>query len=296
MFQRLLISTDLTDGVYRLINCLPHLADAGVTQVVFLHVVPISSDDGVPRIDEEQMQQARQQLTNSLEALPTTIDAKIDVQTGALIEVILKAAQTYNSQVIVLGKPVGSLLNEKLFGSTTTKLAQRTTLPLLVMRPQLIAAFTHDELALRCRHMFRNLLIPYDDSESSQYLLTQLKQALQQRVGDTPERLTICRVIEDGSYQRASQAECQQRAEKDVVAAKAALTEIAALGVQIEGDIRQGNTIVQVLQASMETDATAIVVSSKNLGKIWELSVPSLAGDLLRQSWRPVLFFPTPRS
>ncbi len=296
MFQRFLVSTDLTDGVYRLATCLSALAEAGVQQAVFLHVVPLGSDDGVPRIEEDKIQQARQQLTASLGQVPATIEVKVDVQTGKALELILKAVQTYGSQVIVLGKPVGSLLNEKLFGSTTTKLAQRSSIPLLVIRPQVISAFTQDELALRCRNLFRTLLIPYDGSAVAQEFLQQVAQHLSQQLGKAPEQIVLCRVIEEGRYQSLSQAECQKQAEQDLAAAKASLTSIAELGIQVKTDVRTGNVVGQLLQAAMELDATAIVVASKTLGKIWELSVPSFAGELLRQSWRPVLFFPPIRS
>ncbi|MCS6815035.1 MAG: universal stress protein [Cyanobacteria bacterium] len=292
MFQRFLVSTDLTDGAYRLLTCLPALASAGVKTIVFLHVVPLGSDDGVPRVDEEKVERARQLLNAGLEKTDMTIEATIDIRTGNPSEAILKAIQVHDPQVVLLGKPVSSFLNEKLFGSTTTKLAQQIKIPLLVMRPQLVMAFTQDELTLRCQHLFRTLLIPCDGSETFQQLLRRLSNCLQETTAKIPERIVLCRVIEEGRYQSLSQAESQKQAEEQLSTAKALLADVMALGVQVDVSIRQGNPVVEVMQAAFEVDATAIVISSKNVGKIWELSVPSVAGELLRQCWRPVLFFP----
>ena len=54
-----------------------------------------------------------------------------------------------------------------------------------------------------------------------------------------------------------------------------------------------GERIPVTLRMAMDYDITAIAVATDTLGKLAELSGPSFAGELLRRSWHPVLFFPS---
>jgi hypothetical protein len=47
-----------------------------------------------------------------------------------------------------------------------------------------------------------------------------------------------------------------------------------------------------VLAMAQEHDVSAIAIASSTLGKLIELSSPSFAGEILRRSWHPVVYFP----
>lgn len=286
MFHRILICTDFTDGLQRLVHFVPQLAANGMQQIVFLHVVPLPEDVGVPKPDAEKVDRARKQLAPALEQASASIEVKIEVQAGRAIDIILRSAKTHQCDVILMGTESRNLLSEKLFGSTTASLSQRSTVPLMTVRPQLISALTTEELSLRCQHLFRGLLIPYDDGNASKHTVSQIVELAQ------PEQhCYLCQVLDEGGRFERSEAE-EQRLVSETL--KPAQAQLQAAGINAEIELRHGNPIVQILQAAQEKDVSAIAISS-NSGNHGFYSVPSFAAELLRRSLHPVLFFPAPR-
>jgi len=292
MFRHLLISTDLSDGLGRLVNFVPSLVAGGAKQVTFLNVVPLGEDDGVPRINSDRMAEARDYLSKALEHSGPEVEVKVAVQSGRAVDVILKTLKQVNADVLILGTMTRSLLNEKLFGSTTVNLCQRTAVPLLSIRPQLVSTYTTEELDLRCRHLFRCLLIPYDGSNEAKAMIDQVKQYLQNNPEHRLESCVLSWVIGTSGIQDLARNQQRREAEEALTQVKG---EFEALGLKVDTVVCEGNSVVEVLAIAQERDISAIVVSSNNVGKIWELSVPSFAGELLRRSWHPVLFLPPKR-
>jgi len=288
MFHRILICTDFTDGLQRLVQFVPQFAASGMQQIVFLHVVPLPEDVGIPKPDAEKVDRAQKSFAPALEQVPIGVEVKIEVQSGRAIDAILRTAKTYQCDVILMGTESRNLLTEKLFGSTTAELSQRSPVPLMTIRPQLISALTTEELNLRCQHLFRGLLVPYDDSNASKHTVAQIVKLTKPE--STPT-CYLCRVVEEGGRFEPSEAE-EQRLVSETL--KPAQAELQTAGITTEIELRRGSAIVQILQAAQEKDVNAIAISS-NSGNRGFCSVPSFAAELLRRSLHPVLFFPTPR-
>lgn len=292
MFERPLICTDLTDGLQKLVNFIPSLAAGGIRHIVFLHVVPVREDMAVPKPDAEKMAAAQAKLTPARNQIPAGIEVKTEVQVGRPIDTILKMAKTHNCDAIILGTQTRSTLTEKLFGSTTVALSERTTLPLLALRPPLVSTYTNEELDLRCRHLFRDLLVPYDGSDAAKYTVERIKAYAQTHPNPDLRSCVLCWVIEAGGRFELSPAERQRKIQQTLEPVR---DELKALGLQVEIDVRHGNVVEQMLIAAQDIDISAIALSSNNLNRLMEWSSPSCASEVLRRSWHPVLFFPPKR-
>lgn len=289
MFHRLLICTSLSDGLQRLVRFVPSLAAGGVQQITFLHVVPLEGR-GVPRADESKVQRARKQLTVTETEIPDGVEVKIEVQSGRVAERILATAKANHSDLIILGTESRSLLTEKLFGSTGAALCQSSTVPILIMRPQLLSAFMFDELELRCRHMFRYFLMPYDGSKAADYLVSQVKKYAKTRPADSLQHCFLLWVIEDSDrIEKLLHDSRVQAAETKLAAVK---TDLEQLDLTVTAQVVTGEPIPEVSKAALEHDIAAIAIASATLGKLTEISSPSFTGELLRRSWHPILFFP----
>jgi len=287
MFQSALICTDLTDGLYRLVRFVPSLAASGLKKIVFLHTVPLA-EGAVPRPDESREKAARDRLSPALADVPADVEVKLDVRSGNPTENILSAIRTHSPELLILGTPERSLLNEKLFGSTTISLCQRTSVPVMILRPQLISTYTEEELDLRCRHLFRYFLVPYDHSEQAQYTIAQIREKL----GGQSSALQCCLlawVVDEVSRNPNLRQNAMEQAEKVLATVK---LEVEGLGLQVETEVRTGNAVTELMDLAVERDISAIASSSRNVGRLIELSVPSLTGELLRKSWHPVIYFP----
>jgi nucleotide-binding universal stress UspA family protein len=289
MFQRLLICTDLTDGLQRLVHFVPSLAANGVQQITFLHVVPLEGR-GVPKPDESKVQRAREQLTFAETEVPSGVEVKVEVQAGRPGERIQAAAKANRSDLIILGTESRSMLSEKLFGSTGTTLCQNSTVPVLIMRPQLLSAYTVEELDLRCRHIFRYFLMPYDGGKASEYLISQVKHYAKDGTFNSLQECLLLWVVEnDDRIEKLLHESRVQTAETKLAAVK---RDLEQLDITVTAQVLTGDPIPEVLKAALEYDITAIAVASATLGKLVEISSPSFTGELLRRSWHPILFFP----
>jgi len=291
MFKRALISTDLSDGLHRLVDFVPDLAASGLQQIVFLHAVPLWQEGRIPREDTEKLQSAKSRL--SVAQVPSGVDVKVEVFTSNKPhEAILQTAETYQSDIIILGASTQNLLNEKLFGSTSVTVSQQTETPLMVLRPRLVSIYTTEELSLRCQHLFRYLMIPYDGSDSADYLVQQIKQYAQDRPASGLSHCLLVWVVEEGGIRELRKHEELQHARETLASVKADLSQ---LDLEVIVEMRQGDPLPEIFNAALEHDIAAIAISSLRHNKLLDWSVPSFSNQLLRSSWHPIVFFPPPR-
>jgi len=292
MFQSCLVCTDFTDGLHRLVEFVPSLAAGGIKKIVFLHSVPLWEEGEIPRIDTEAIEKASDRLQPRGKTIPDGVEVKIEVPSGRPLENIPKVAKAHQVDVIITGMPIRSLLQEKLFGSTTAGLAKACITPLLILRPQLISTYTCEELDLRCQHLFRYLLIPYDGSNPSKYLVQKIKEYAQKRPDNSLKQCMLMWIVEEGGRRQVPKDYQLREAQEKLEQVKA---ELEQLGLQVNTEVRLGNPQTEILDAALEFDISAIAISSDNLGKLIELPVRSFAGELMRRSWHPILFFPPQR-
>ncbi len=289
MFQRCLICTDFSDGLQRFVEFVPSLAAGGFKQLIFLHSVPLWEEGEIPRVNDEEIEKARKRFEAGLQNVPDGLEVHIEVPSGRPIETIPKVAKKYNADVILTGIPLRSLLQEKLFGSTTIGLAKACVKPLLILRQQLVSTYTREELELRCQHLFRCLLIPYNGSNASNYLVQKVKEYAQNRPDNSLKQCILIWAVDEGG-RRAIPKDYQLReAQEKLEPVKA---ELEQLGLEVTTQVRLGNPFIEILEAALEFDISAIALASDHLGKIIDWPVRSFAGELMHRSWHPVLFFP----
>ncbi|MDX2272662.1 MAG: universal stress protein [Cyanobacteriota bacterium] len=291
MVKKIVVATDGEEGLDRLGHCLEALAASGVEQLIWVQALPWQDDAiGLPEDTTPQIEAARSRLRAHLtDHLPVDVV----VQIGQPQEVILQAIQRFHPDLLIMGMSPNQLLLEKVFGSTTMTLLPKLTIPLLVIRPQLIAAFTLKELQLRCRGLLRSLLFPCDAEATQQPLLPQLIQICQKDPSHC-QSILILHVLDTSSrrLQGIPFEELRQQALLKLTPIQQTLQQ-ALPHTQITIQVEEGSPVQQILKTAASADVTAIALTSQNAGRFWELSIPSVTGELLRRSWHPVLFFPS---
>lgn len=289
MFKRLLIPTDLQDGLPKLTTYTGALAATGIEKVVFFHACPIDNDGDKPRLREEKLNRARNLLKIDSAQTPANVEAEVMIDHRRPVDAILDIVEKHHIDLVLVSRPIRNLLDEKLFGSTTIGILQRIKIPVMILRPQLLWLLTRAELTLRCQQLFKNLLVPYDHSPSAQCLIRQLRNGVQHQSGTGIAAITFCWIISDAGQGELGVTEEWPRAEKILADLK---NEFSGYGLSIETEIRLGNPTVEVQMAAYDRDIHAIAVSSGSVGKIWELSIPSFAGEIIRRCVFPVIYFP----
>jgi nucleotide-binding universal stress UspA family protein len=288
MFRRILISTDVADGLYRLGKFLPSLAAGGIEQIVFLHCVPFWTKGQIPREDQEKINQARDRLSSITDNVPDGMEVAIEIKSGPPIDHILKIAKTYKSEVILMGSEPKTLLTDRIFGSSVIDLSARTKIPLMTFPTALLSALTSEELDLRCRHLFRYVGIPYDDVDVSKQLVAAFKRSAQDRPANSLQRCMLAWIIDAGILREVPKDSLLKEArEKLAVVQK----DLEALDIQVDIEVSLGEPVPDLLELARMSDICALAIGGKNLGSSWDW-VRNYTRDILRRSSEPVIFFP----
>jgi len=288
MFQHCLICTDFSDSLHRLADFVPDLASSGAKRIVFLHTVSAWQGDRAIKVDEDKMLAAKERLSGALKSIPSGIEVKVEVLCGRPTEKILQTIKNYEIDVVFVGTSIRSLLEEKIFGSTSAELAKSAKVPLAVMRPQLITTYTREELSLRCQHLWRYLLIPYNDSEAARYSVEQIKALVQKNPEIAPKQAMLIWVVDDGGRQEVLTQSRLKTAKEKLENVK---VQLEALGLEVNTEVRQGNPIHEILEAALYFDITAIAIATDPKPNLLSWAAPSCANEILRRSWFPVLYF-----
>lgn len=288
MFESCLICTDFTDGLHRLVDNVPYLAQCGLKKIIFFHSVPLWEEGEVPRVDDEKVEAAKQKLSRAVKNVPPGIEVKIEVLSGKPLDTIPRVLKKNPIDVIITGTPIRSLAKEKFFGSTSRGLAKITEQPLNIIRPELITTYTQEELALRCQHLWRYLLIPYNDSESARYLIEQIKKYAQNLPEQSLQQCMLISVVDDSGRKSILVEQRLKEATEKLAAVKADLEQ---LGLEVNTLVKPGNPIQETLATALNYDISAIAIATDYGGNFLQWTVRSYASDLMRTSWFPVLLF-----
>ena len=288
MFQSCAICTDFTDGLHRLIDCVPNLASSGLNKIVFFHSVPLWEEGEVPRVDEEKIQQARKRLEKALDNVPDNVEVIVEVLSGKPLDTIPRLLKKHSVDVIITGTPIRSLLEEKFFGSTSTGLAKLTSQPLNIIRPELITTYTLEELDLRCRHLWRYLLIPYNGSKSAHYLIEEIKKYAKDRPENSLKQCMLMTVVDDCGRKSLV---AEQRVEDSKTQLESVKKELEALNIEVNTLVKVGDPLEEITTAALDYDISAIAIATDYRNSLLQWTVRSFANDLMRRSWFPTLLF-----
>lgn len=243
----------------------------------------------IPRIDTDKVEQAQKILATAQTAVSVGVTVEVKVESGRPTDVIMKVAKEQQADLLMVSYSLRNDLSEKLFGSTTIDLYRRTPIPLLSVRPQLISTYTTEELDLRLRHLFRHWMVPYDDTAAAQYLVAQVKQRVQQQTHPVLQACNLLWIIDDCDRREIPREPFIQAAQTKLASVQA---ELAALNLQVVAEVKSGTPVLEVIEASLEPDISAIAVCGNARNSFLQKSIPSFTQSLLKHSWHPVLYFP----
>ncbi|QUS60009.1 universal stress protein [Synechocystis sp. PCC 7339] len=291
MFKHCLICTDFSDGLQRLAGFVEELSLCGISKLIFLHTVSVWEDEHLANVDEGKLQEAKVYLESLVANVPAGVEVKVEVSSVRYLDLVNKLVKEEAIDIIINGMPVRSDLESKLFGSHTLSLAKSTEVPVMILRPQLITTYTVEEMALRCQHLWRNLLVPYDASSAGNYLVERLKASLEKGPSGKVQSCYFLSILEDGIRRPELMESRRQEAEEKLATIK---QEFSSLVPDIVTEVRQGNPIQEILNAAFVNDITAIAVASRR-ASLLDWTIPSLTDNILNRSWFPLLFF-SPKS
>ena len=165
MFERLLVTTDLTEASENLLKCLGPLGSLGAREATLVHVANIRDIGGLyisllnlikPRIAH----------------LETTLrdqgfETRVEIPLGRPAREIRRIAVEGDYSVIVAGTHGESLVRDVLLGSVVHSLLQAAPKPVLLLPFDILAPAEKDRCRVLCGDFFRHVLFATDFSATA---------------------------------------------------------------------------------------------------------------------------------
>jgi len=143
LFQKILYPTDFSDTSKKALEYLLRLREAGVREVVIVHVVDTRSLHipevysllDLSRLGEKQEISAREEADRIAAQLNGLgIDSRVRIEKGIPFREILRAAEEEDVSMIVIGSHGMSNVKEMLLGSVSEQVIRKARKPVLVVK------------------------------------------------------------------------------------------------------------------------------------------------------------------
>ena len=155
MFRKILYPTDFSKSAQAAFEYVKKLKEAGTEEVVLIHVYDeryidihweiesfIHETEPVEKVKHDVVKAMLKKNYNKLKELEKQLNdlglkTEVIVDEGVPFEMIIKTAEEFNVSVIVMGSHGKSGFVEKMLGSTTGRVLQRSKIPMLIVKPQI---------------------------------------------------------------------------------------------------------------------------------------------------------------
>ena len=153
MFKKILYPTDFSESAQAAFKYVKKLKDAGTEEVVLIHVYDERYIDVHWEIESfihenEPVEKAKHDVIKTLlnksyerlkelekELNENGLKTELIVKEGTPYEIINKTAEELNVSIIVMGSHGERGFIEKMLGSTTGRVLQRSKIPVLIVKP-----------------------------------------------------------------------------------------------------------------------------------------------------------------
>ncbi len=274
MFGTVLVGTDLSPTMGRILACLPSLRDVGTREVVLVHAL------GIRHLQE--MEHALAPLVEpALAAERTAVEqmglrASVEIAAGIPAPEICRIALERYASLILLGA-ASSRLREIVLGSVTIQVLHRSEIPVLVCRglPDTDATPASE---VACANLRGHVLYATDFSGAAERALALVDDL----VGAGARRVTLVHV-QDGALVDRGRLEHL---------AKRLLLE-GADDVRVETPA--GTPQDEIIRMVAEQRATIVVMGTTGRGSASTALLGSVSHAVARQAAAPVLLVPPAR-
>lgn len=295
MFGRVVFPTDFSAYANAVFECLPELKAAGMREIVLLYVIRPSDVPLPESINRESLERVRWSAEELLHIAQMALEGKgfrtfIRVEYGHPAGRIVEVAQEENADLIVLGAQGTSLMAEVLLGSVTAEVLRRATIPVLVLKFEVIRELGRVECRRMCEEFFTRVLFPTDFSDCSLYAMRIIKQL---KTAGTRE-VIVLHVQDERVMRHRPPEQLAQFDREDQARLERIERDLFLHGLPARTLLRHGIPFREVLQVAQEENPGVIVMSTHGRSALQEMLLGSTMESVVRFSRHPVLAVPCP--
>jgi nucleotide-binding universal stress UspA family protein len=290
MFARVLFPTDFSAYADSALACLIHLKSAGLREVVLLSVIR-SSDVPMPEtVNRESLEYWRWNLGEKLNVAKMALEGKglralSRIEYGNPAEQIVSIAEEEDVEIIVMGAQGATAAQELLIGSTAYEVIRRATVPVLLLKFEVIRELGHVKCRQVCERTFQRVLHPTDFSDCANAAFQVVKRL---KVAGA-EEVIVLHVQDERVMQLRTKEQLAEFDRHDVERLEDLCKVLRLFGLSARPILRHGIPFKETLTLADEIDASLIVMGSQGRSAIREMLAGSTFENVARLSRKPVL-------
>lgn len=291
MFSHVLFPTDFSAYADAALACLPDLKAGGLRQVVLLSVIRPTDVPLPETINRESLEYWRWSLDEKMNVARMALEGKglhvlTRIEYGNPAEQIVRVAKEERVNMIMMGAQGATAAQELLIGSTAYEVMRRATIPVLLLKFEVLRELGRLKCQRLCTNTFVHVLHPTDFSDSAEaafQVVKRLKAAGTREV--TLLHVQDERVMKQRPAEQIAEFDRQDRERLDALA-KAVLL----YGMQAHIVLRYGIPFREALKVAVEIGPDCLIVlGSRGRSAIREMLAGSTFENVIRLSRHPVL-------
>jgi nucleotide-binding universal stress UspA family protein len=289
--KKLLFVTKFETLGFDALQSLLALRQASLEHVVFVNVierekVAMYRGKGYQKGEERRLREAAniRFIDWAEDLFEQGMEVGVYIVVGSLVSEVIKAAQKEESDLVVIGRSHKGLLEQFYSGSDVTELIRRTSLPVLVYKPNPETAFVLEK-------PFERPLLATDWSPASLRAVEYLKG-----LKSIAEKIHVAHVVREKDL-TGSSVMGVQKARKGI---RHKLDEICGTleeaGIEATPHVYVGEPEQEIEKAARECQATLVVLGSSSKAGWVERWIGSTPQNVAEKSAFPTLIIPPEKS
>lgn len=290
MFARVLFPTDFSAYANAVFACLPEIKAAGMREVVLLHVIRQSDAPLPDTLNRESVDYMRWSAQEQLNIARMALEGhglrvSVRVEYGSPPAQIARVAEEERVDLIVIGAQGATVAQELLIGSVSYEVARRATVPVLLLKFQVVRELGHVRCNRVCEQMFARVLHPTDFSECANAAFQVVKRL---RAAGAQE-VVVLHVQDERAMKHRSAQQLAEFDREDAERLQRMCRALLLYGLQARPLLRRGVPFRETISVADEIDASLIVLGSRGRTMLQDLIAGSTFENVMRLSRQPVL-------
>ncbi len=292
------VALDQSEASDIVMDCLSHFKQFGTKKLTLFTSVSVSYPGGLSESTQRKYQARMEEYRQKLEPLGLNIEMEVRFKTNAYAPTqILKAAEEYGADYIIIANRGHNKFRDFLLGSTATELLQRCSLPVYLIN---LSVSDEKELKKRklycvksCRQSLQHIFYPTDFSPTADRAFS----VLERLISEGTQKITMLHVQARGRPGTDDPDKLREFDKIDTERLKALKKKLQdKTGAEIDIMVRHGSPSLQILENAKQAGATMIIIGSQGRGYVQDLFLGGVSMQVIRKAHIPVLTVPADRN
>jgi nucleotide-binding universal stress UspA family protein len=287
MFEKLLVTTDLSEASRNLLKCLKDFKELGAKKATIIHILDVVDVGGLYpsllKLIKPKLEEMKQFLEN------LNYESDIIVSLGNPAREINRIAVENNYSAIIAGTHGESLMKDVLLGSVVHKIIIVAKKPVLLIPFDILAEKKEDKCKTLCNKMFSEVLFPTDFSETAEKAFSYLQYIIQ----NTKPKVTFCHIQDikkiepylTDKIEEFNKTDFERLSKLESVAASLGATETAKI-------LKTGHPTKEIADIANSGKYTSVVMGSQGRSFIGETYLGKVTNYAVHHIDIPILIIP----